>query len=70
MVRLGVDVNQNSFTTSAGVIFYYNGIPTVKDKAVLIKQSGNGIMFWELFQDVNGTNSLIKAANKSIGRTY
>lgn len=69
MLRQGANPLENSFTIS-GTTYYYNGIPTVKDKTTLIKEKANGIMFWEFFQDVNGSNSLIKAANDAIGRAY
>lgn len=49
---------------------YYNGIATVKRKAMLAKQSGNGIMMWEKTQDVHDNNSLLKAVCDTIGRTY
>ncbi len=68
----------NAFTDSAIVSngtflnysIYYNGIPTVKKKAMLAKQMGNGIMIWEKSQDVHDANSLLKAVCDTIGRTY
>lgn len=53
-----------------GSMYYYNGTKTVKDKAILSKQRANGIMFWEFYFDTNGGNSLLKAANDTIGRAY
>lgn len=53
-----------------GAIYYYNGTKTVKEKAMLAKQRGNGIMFWEFYFDTNGSNSLLKAANDTLGRSY
>lgn len=53
-----------------GSMYYYNGTKTVKDKAILAKQRGNGIMFWEFYFDTNGNNSLLKAANDTLGRVY
>ncbi|WP_411274557.1 glycosyl hydrolase family 18 protein [Daejeonella sp.] len=53
-----------------GSVYYYNGTKTVKEKAMLAKQRGNGIMFWEFYFDTNGTNSLLKAANDTLGRAY
>lgn len=53
-----------------GTVFYYNGIKTVKEKAMLAKQRGNGLMFWEFYFDTNGGNSLLKAANDTLGRAY
>jgi chitinase len=49
---------------------YYNGIATVKKKAMLAKQRGNGIMLWEKSQDVHDNNSLLKAVCDTIGRPY
>jgi chitinase len=68
----------NAFTDSAIVSngaflnysIYYNGIPTVKKKAMLAKQMGNGIMIWEKSQDAHDNNSLLKAVCDTIGRTY
>ncbi len=49
---------------------YYNGITTVKKKAMLAKQMGNGIMIWEKSQDAHDNNSLLKAVCDTIGRAY
>jgi GH18 family chitinase len=49
---------------------YYNGIATVKKKAMLAKQRGNGIMLWEKSQDAQDNNSLLKAVCDTIQRTY
>lgn len=53
-----------------GSMFYYNGTKTVKEKAMLAKHRGNGIMFWEFYFDTNGSSSLLKAANDTLGRVY
>ncbi|MEJ7780364.1 MAG: glycosyl hydrolase family 18 protein [Daejeonella sp.] len=53
-----------------GSMYYYNGTKTVKEKAILARQRGNGIMFWEFYFDTNGINSLLKAANDTLGRAY
>lgn len=63
----------NSHIDSAlynGTMFYYNGTKTVKEKAMLAKQRGNGLMFWEFYFDTNGNSSLLKAANDTLGRAY
>lgn len=70
--------SNNAFTDSAIVsngsflnyTIYYNGIPTVKKKAMLAKQMGNGIMIWEKSQDAHDNNSLLKAVCDTIGRAY
>ena len=49
---------------------YYNGLSTVKKKAMLAKQSANGIMMWEKSQDAIDNNSLLKAVCDTIGRSY
>lgn len=66
---LSLDLTRDKLTL-AGVDYWLNGINTVKLKAQLAKDQGNGIMFWEFSQDTNGANSLIKAANDQIGRAY
>jgi chitinase len=59
-----------SSTATSNYTIYYNGIATVKRKAMLAKQRGNGIMIWEKTQDVHDNNSLLKAVCDTIGRTY
>ena len=49
---------------------YYNGLATVKKKAMLAKQSANGVMMWEKSHDAHDNNSLLKAVCDTIGRTY
>ena len=49
---------------------YYNGIATVKKKAMLAKQRGTGIMLWEKTQDAHDNNSLLKAVCDTVGRVY
>ena len=39
--------------------YAYNGVKTIKEKAELSKEYG-GIMIWELSQDADGSNSLLK----------
>jgi chitinase len=65
----GASSDQNSFTVD-GVLYYYNGVPLVKSKATLAKTRANGMMMWEFYQDTNGGNSLLKAANDALGRKY
>jgi chitinase len=49
---------------------YYNGLLTVKRKAILAKQIANGVMMWEKWQDATDGNSLLKAACDTVGRVY
>lgn len=49
---------------------YFNGIATVKRKAMLAKQTANGIMLWEKSQDAHDNNSLLKAVCDTVGRSY
>jgi GH18 family chitinase len=49
---------------------YYNGQPTVKKKAILAKQTANGVMMWEKWQDAMDATSLLKAACDTVGRAY
>lgn len=60
-------VSNGAFTNYT---IYYNGLATVKKKAMLAKQSGNGIMLWEKSQDAHDNNSLLKAVCDTVGRTY
>lgn len=61
------DIDSSSYN---GSMYYYNGTKTIKNKAILAKQRGNGIMMWEFYFDTNGSNSLLKAANDTLGRSY
>ena len=60
-------VSNGSFTNYS---IYYNGQPTVKKKAILAKQTANGVMMWEKWQDAMDANSLLKAACDTVGRSY
>ncbi len=60
-------VSNGAFTNYT---IYYNGLATVKKKAMLAKQSGNGIMLWEKSHDAHDNNSLLKAVCDTVGRTY
>ncbi len=56
--------------TLGNYMIYYNGVNTVKLKAQLGLQRGNGVMMWEKGQDSHGSNSLLKAICDTIGRPY
>lgn len=45
---------------------YWNGIPTIRQKAQLARNQAGGIMTWELSQDTNGSNSLLTAMYETI----
>ncbi|RZK50612.1 MAG: hypothetical protein EOO99_00080 [Pedobacter sp.] len=65
----GADVMLNVARVN-GVDYGFNGIALVKAKTAIALQRCNGIMFWEFAHDSNTNNSLIKAANDQLGRTY
>jgi hypothetical protein len=65
----GADVTLNVATVN-GKTYGYNGINLIKTKALRAKDQCNGMMFWEFSHDSNTANSLIKAANDAIGRSY
>ena len=54
--------------SSGANLISYNGIPTMKKKADYAKANAGGIMIWELSQDVNGANSLLKVIGDVFGR--
>lgn len=73
LVQGGDPQSDSAIVTSGGFnnyTIYYNGLFTVKKKAMLARQSGNGIMIWEKSQDNHGNNSLLKAVCDTIGRPY
>ncbi|MDP9048291.1 MAG: glycosyl hydrolase family 18 protein [Bacteroidota bacterium] len=39
---------------------YYNGIPTIQNKTRLALQYAGGVMVWQLMQDADGNNSLLR----------
>lgn len=50
--------NQDQIGSGTDVI-YYNGMSTIRDKAVWAKQNAGGVMIWELTHDVAGSKSLL-----------
>ena len=70
----GGDPQSDSAIVTAGgftnYTIYYNGQPTIKNKAKLAKDIANGIMFWEMGQDAIDNNALLKAACDTVGRSY
>jgi chitinase len=45
---------------------YYNGIPTIQNKTRLALQYAGGVMIWQLMQDAEGNNSLLRNINSVI----
>lgn len=45
---------------------YWNGIPTIRQKAQLARTQAGGIMTWELSQDVTGEMSLLTAMYEAV----
>jgi GH18 family chitinase len=70
----GSPLSDSAIVTTPGwptpYTIYYNGMPTIKKKAMLAKQQANGIMLWEKGQDAHDGNSLLKAACDTLGRAY
>jgi chitinase len=59
-------LNTDSVNFKGGGAFYYNGIPTIKNKTTLALQKAGGIMIWQLLQDAPGANSLLSTINAVI----
>jgi GH18 family chitinase len=59
-----------SVTGFTAYTIYYNGQPTIKNKAMLAKNLANGIMLWEKGQDSHDATSLLRAACDTLGRSY
>lgn len=73
LLRGGSSQSDSAIVSNGSFInytIYYNGQPTVKRKAILAKQTANGIMMWEKWQDAMDGNSLLKAACDTVGRSY
>lgn len=71
--RGGSSQSDSAVVTNGGFTnytIYYNGQPTIKKKAILAKQTANGVMMWEKWQDAMDGNSLLKAACDTVGRSY
>jgi GH18 family chitinase len=69
----GSPLSDSAVVTAGGFTnytIYYNGQPTIKKKTMLAKSMANGVMLWEMGQDANDANCLLKAACDTIGRSY
>ena len=54
----------DQWTMPDGMILYYNGIPTMKQKTELAKEKASGIMIWQVLGDAKGSKSLLKVIDK------
>jgi GH18 family chitinase len=73
LLQGGNPQSDSAIVTSGGFTnytIYYNGLATVKKKAMLAKQTANGIMIWEKSHDNHSNNSLLKAVCDTVGRAY
>lgn len=69
----GSALSDSAVVTAGGFTnykIYYNGMPTIKKKTMLAKSMATGVMMWEMGQDANDNNCLLKAACDTIGRSY
>jgi chitinase len=58
--------NNDEVDLPGGGTIYYNGISTIKSKTQLALQQAGGIMIWQLLQDAQGDQSLLKLVNYTI----
>ena len=74
LTKGGSSQTDSAFVTTTafpnGFMIYYNGQPTVKKKTMLAKDMANGVMMWEKWHDAHDGNSLLKAVNDTLGRSY
>jgi chitinase len=65
LVNAGADPYGDNYKDSV----FYNGINTIKSKTQLaLKEKLAGVMIWEISQDTNDKNSLLKAINEAAGK--
>lgn len=53
--------NVDEWKMPGGLILYYNGIHTIKQKTALAQEKAAGIMIWQVLGDAPGENSLLQA---------
>jgi len=58
--------NNDEIDLPGGGVVYYNGISTIKNKTQLALQHAGGIMIWQLLQDAQGDQSLLKLVNDTV----
>jgi GH18 family chitinase len=71
--RLKVAANAANACRDTDGSDFWNGVPTIRQKAVLARNRAGGIMTWELSQDTNTGNSLLTAmheANNGLPATF
>ncbi len=66
IVRADPAAAQLDSATANGIVFNYNGIPTMKAKTRLAMEKGSGIMFWTLESDASGDLSLLNAIHEVV----
>lgn len=64
--RLKVAANAANACRDSDGSDFWNGVPTIRQKAVLARNRAGGIMTWELSQDTNTGNSLLTAMYEAI----
>lgn len=66
LVSAGASTSSDYFTYN-GFPYGYNGTTTITSKTNLAKSMGNGVMIWEIYGDIDGSNSLLQAAKTALG---
>lgn len=56
--------NVDEWGMPGGIILYYNGIHTIRQKTALAKEKASGIMIWQILGDATGEKSLLNAINE------
>ena len=66
IVKADPSVAQADSATANGMLYNYNGIPTIKAKTRLAMEKASGIMFWTLEGDAQGDLSLLNAIHEVV----
>ncbi|MBD1393079.1 glycosyl hydrolase family 18 protein [Mucilaginibacter glaciei] len=56
----------DQLTLPGGAVVYYNGTQTIKTKTVLALKTAGGVMVWQLLQDADGEDSMLKVIDDTI----
>ncbi|MEX6686236.1 glycosyl hydrolase family 18 protein [Danxiaibacter flavus] len=59
-------INEDELVLRDSSILYYNGLKTIREKTKLALKKAGGVMFWQLLQDADGENSLLRAIDDEI----